>query len=148
MCSSTGKALTSLLWFYSLQSSPPHNSPSWHQWRWQVSVVQAQLQSYFASGVKPINEVGEENPTLSRSCLPELRVGGIFPLRLLWCWVAFPGDATEWLPSQMAMNWQLKRALCRKKSDMWKCSLTNGDGIGVTEVGSGFSRQICYFQFV
>lgn len=111
-----------LLWLYSLQNSSMQ----------LFKLIQTKLAKSAAGKLYPSWSPaqkwggGKEHQTLSKSCLPGLWVSVLLPLRLLWCWAVLQGDATEWLPWQMAMNWQLKRALCReKKKDTKKCALTN-----------------------
>lgn len=99
----------------------PCNSLSWYKLSWQKSAA-GKLYPLWSPAQKWGG--GKTHQTLSKSCLPGLWVRVLLPLRLLWCWAVLQGDATEWLPWQMAMNWQLKRALCRK-NDTKKCALTN-----------------------
>lgn len=127
-----------LLWLYSLQNSSVQ----------LFKLIQTKQAKSAAGKLYPSWSPaqkwggGKEHQTLSKSCLPGLWVSVLLPLRLLWCWAVLQGDATEWLPWQMAMNWQLKRALCReKKKKTQRNVLWLTDEISVTEIGSGFSRQ-------
>lgn len=86
-------------------------------------------------------EAGEEQPTLNRSCSPELWLGS-------FCW-GFCGAGLFFqvmAQSGILGGWQKINSLkgiCFPTCHFYlQCFLTNRGGIGVPDVGSGFSRQI------
>lgn len=112
----------------------------------QAGTNQTQLKSYFISGVKLRNEKLEKSSQLWSS-LTSQSSG----------WDLFKGFCDAGLFFQVMPRsgildgWQRIDSLKGLFSTchfFLQCLLTNRGGIGVTDVGSGFSRQICDFEFV